>query len=112
MDLINRQQVINMLDNTMIWEDEYNYKWGYKDDVLRMIKQLPSVPDTENWIEVVKLHMETIKRLMAMVNKQQPNIVRCRDCEYYRTDSRQCRKHEDTFFEMDFCSYAKDKETK
>lgn len=78
-ELISRQQAMDAIKEAYENDEMFD---GYE----HRIQELPSIqPDPDHWKEVCKMHLETVKRLMAIVNRQQA-IIRCKDCKYFEYD--------------------------
>ena len=66
-DCISRQQAIDALGELATFTEDWScHTWMYTDDVYNAIKQLPTI---------------------------QPEIVRCKDCQYWNKGSCECREH-------------------
>ena len=66
-DAISRQQAIDALGELATFTEDWScHTWMYTDDVYNAIKQLPTI---------------------------QPEIVRCKDCQYWNKGSCECREH-------------------
>lgn len=67
-ELISRQQAMDAIKEAYENDEMFD---GYE----HRIQELPSIqPDPDHWKEVCKMHLETVKRLMAIVNRQQAII--------------------------------------
>ena len=66
-DCISRQQAIDALGELATFTEDWScHTWMLTDDVYNAIKQLPTI---------------------------QPEIVRCKDCQYWNKGSCECREH-------------------
>ena len=112
-ELISRQQAMDAIKEAYENDEMFD---GYE----HRIQELPSIqPDPDHWKEVCKMYLETVKRLMAIVNRQQA-IIRCKDCKYWNSGSCEYPEHAvncqdywvgDIETEAEhFCGYAERKE--
>ena len=112
-ELISRQQAIDAIKEAYENDEMFD---GYE----HRIQELPSIqPDPDHWKKVCKMHLETVKRLMAIVNRQQA-IIRCKDCKYWNSGCCEYPEHAvncqdywvgDIETEPEhFCGYAERKE--
>lgn len=61
--------------------------------------------DADRYKELSQMYFETVKRLMAIINKQ-PQIIRCGECASYQSKHHWCALFHSDIKPTDFCSYA------